>query len=133
MTIHYDAIINYFHKWTPINDVFHEECYRLLESFKGERWLGHGRHRAAFLSNGGNVIKVPMCGNGVSDNAFEAAEFKRNPKYKARCRRAGLLLVMEFVKQHSCLAYDLPKWTHYIDCQQVGYNSKGTLVAYDYA
>lgn len=27
---------------------------------------------------------------------------------------------------------NLPKWTYYVDCQQVGYSNSGELLAYDY-
>lgn len=37
---------------------------------------------------------------------------------------------MEFVKQAPLK--DLPPWTDFVDCRQVGFNHQGKLVAYDY-
>lgn len=38
---------------------------------------------------------------------------------------------MDYV-EHVRYSNDLPRWVRTIDCQQVGYNLKGQLVAYDY-
>lgn len=113
----------------------------------GFEYLGTGRSRAAYR-RGRWVYKVPLNERGDFDNyreaqiyakthgrgAFKLAEQLRssdNGEY-ARCRvlKNGWL-VMEYAEPvPSKLA---PKWADFIDCQQVGTNHRGVVVAYDYA
>jgi hypothetical protein len=41
------------------------------------------------------------------------------------------LLTMERIWEFPKAYDDLPRWVDWVDCGQVGYNSKGELVAYD--
>lgn len=105
------------------------------------RYLGEGRHRAAFLTPSGNfVIKVPIDEMGFVDNFREYRMWRQIDKWMpkehlARCKlhQSSGILVMEAVD----LAYEYPvdgtDWIGFIDCGQVGYNRRGRLVAYDYA
>lgn len=104
-------------------------------------FLAAGRNRNVYLSRSGKyVVKVPLNLFGDCDNHLEANRFYRKdgffgPGHLARCRMAKLggtwCLIMEIVKPS--FAKDLPDWTEGVDCQQVGYNRKGKLVAYDFA
>ena len=102
--------------------------------------VGSGRHRETWR-RGNCVIKIPLCNYGVEDNWQERKLWlkyrttdKDDVQY-ARCRLiANWLLMMEYVEPYhrtKCFQ-DLPKWTHYIDCGQVGFNRRGKLLAYDY-
>lgn len=100
--------------------------------------IGVGRNRCVFR-DGDNVVKVPLNEYGVTDNEHEAcygeSYLKGYLKY-ARCHRvdepSGLpIVIMEYVKPAS-YKKSMPDWVSYVDCQQVGYNKDGELVAYDY-
>lgn len=113
------------------------------------KYLGSGRHRVVWLLPSGYVIKIPSDGYGEAANIREANYKKnivcniarrifRNQWKVARCRLIPdtFVLVMEFVTCYSDLdiTYEqLPKWAKEVDCSQVGYNSRGELVAYDFA
>lgn len=97
-----------------------------------------GRHRVAF-SNGRCVFKFPINDYGYHDNAWEYHKFRNRTEKSlpmARCRIIDIkeipVLVMEFVTQVP-YGKDMPSWADFIDCQQVGWNKKGEIVAYDYA
>ena len=64
------------------------------------------------------------------ENVCEANEWRKsNKEVLARCMMAiGYLLIMEYVDPVSGV---LPQWCEEFD-DQVGYNKKGKLVAYDY-
>jgi|SRR5579859_2584968 len=109
-------------------------------------YLGSGRHRSVWR-HGNYVIKVPMCEKGIYDNFHERYVWlNRNAnrfswaKY-ARCRLIGVILIMEYARypgplsdSNGFIPFDkVPDWASYIDCQQVGYNRRGEIVAYDYA
>lgn len=108
-----------------------EYCARL-----GLEFLGAGRHRAVYR-RGRWVYKVPINEQGDFDNYREAWFYSKtrgkdfNGEY-ARCRMLkNGWLVMEYVEPvPPKLA---PKWADFIDCQQVGTNRRGNVVAYDYA
>lgn len=140
--------------------------------------LGKGRHRRAYLTPNGYVVKVPRWIDGEEANILEAKAWKNrhdesylkktlnliNGAKLARCRLipSTYILVMEFVwpngdgeiggalsqrfqdaEEHwpawarnrfqHVDSEDLPIWAQWLDCQQVGFNRKGELVAYDYA
>jgi len=108
------------------------------------------------------VYKLPIGRCGLYANERELKLYKESRKKGqipyAACRllRTGVL-IMEYVKPHcSSLAAtnaangtdpgtaadiefggdyddDLPSWTTYVECNQVGYDRTGMLVAYDYA
>jgi len=104
----------------------------------GFHYLGEGGFRVAYgLKN--YVIKVPYNEEGFEDNLTEAytwRRYKNKPHHQgymfAPCRLlpdATLLMVkVNPVRNRN----NLPSWTKYIDCEQVG-EYKGRIVAYDYA
>jgi len=98
--------------------------------------LGDGRNRSVYLLPSGlYVVKFPKNNWGVHENYVESRSCKRDDYLyrwqKAKCRLAGLWLIMEYVSQ---VPYDeLPDWSKYVDGGQVGLNRKGEYVAYDYA
>lgn len=108
--------------------------------------IGQGRHRQVWRRNNSNyVIKVPTCIRGIHDNYTEAETYKRSLKEDmycryAKCRLVGSLLIMEYAKhigptsdENGYIAWnDSPQWAGAVDCNQVGYNSRGQIVAYDY-
>lgn len=101
--------------------------------------IAQGRHRRVFESKH-CVVKLPISLEGNSANLHEAYTFKTNPNYiYARCRliRIGDLYVLFMEKVRTRFnPYDknekFPDWVDSIDCGQVGFNSKGKLVAYDF-
>lgn len=99
-------------------------------------YLGTGRNRAVYLLPGNrNVIKIPLNDEGVFQNEYEARSAKRDDWLyrwqKARCRLIFPCLIMEYVELGPFS--DLPDWSDYVDCQQVGKNRLGNFVAYDWA
>jgi hypothetical protein len=109
-------------------------------------YIGDGCSRSVYR-HGNYVIKLPLDDYGISANAREAHRWK---KYGysgeipyARCRllpNSGIL-VMEYARYtipgktlpDGFVPYEeAPDWTKWVDCQQVGYNRTGRLVAYDY-
>jgi hypothetical protein len=106
---------------------------------KGYKLIGEGRTRRVYLSPRLlYVIKVPKENtNGWLDNKREGKIYQERERYEekfARCRfLKNDLLVMEYVKIVPLDCDNTPQWVSWIDCQQVGYNHKGVLVAYDYA
>lgn len=112
------------------------ECLALVEKYKKEKWVGFGRNRAVFR-RGSYVVKVPVNDAGVADNQHEAYLFQRYGKTRgyvayARCRMAGVILVMEYVEHVGWSPQNKPDWTWSVDCGQVGRNAKGELLAYDF-
>lgn len=102
-------------------------------------YFSSGRTRIVYLLPGDKyVLKAPANEKGIHDNFYEAELYhqyrlKGDIIPKARCRivPGTFFLVMEkviFPKDYS----NLPDWTNWVDSIQVGYNSKGMLVAYDY-
>lgn len=101
-----------------------------------------GRNRVVFHM-GRYVVKLPMNYGGVADNDWEGSvrhsQDPREAKY-ARTRMVYFgeipVVFMEYVKStgYSDLRNlgPVPKWVDGIDCQQVGFNRRGQLVAYDY-
>lgn len=108
-------------------------------------FIGQSRHRAVWR-HGNYVIKVPVCEEGVHDNLHEAHvwQIRDHKRYSwakyARCRLIGVILVMEYARYPGPLSEEsghipfkkCPEWAYFIDCQQVGYNRRGEIVAYDY-
>lgn len=104
-------------------------------------YIGEGRHRKVYRHKQ-FVIKLPnekARDWGENANWYEYQTFLKhrckpdiNGIEYARCRlMKNGWLVMEFLDVD--VFDDRPKWADYIDCQQVGRNSKGRIVAYDYA
>lgn len=97
--------------------------------------VGRGRNRIAFSISKKYIAKIPLNEEGVYDNCFERRSFKnrRNPQYPyARCRMCGdFVLIMEKLDLKINKKY-LPDWVKWVDCAQVGYDSRGILKIYDY-
>lgn len=102
-----------------------------------------GTNRITFMM-GKYVVKLPRNLNGVADNDWEGSvrhsPHPEMPKY-ARTRLIYVgeipVLFMEHVERWSYPQLEaklgkVPAWVDGIDCQQVGYNRHGQLVAYDY-
>ena len=112
-------------------------------------FLGCGRHRHAWRLPSGNVIKIPKGGGGEYANEREARAWSLRHNREAveplmrtfefaRCRLIPdtSILVMEYVDPYENSSIDyaaLPLWAKQVDCQQVGHNRQGRLVAYDFA
>lgn len=110
--------------------------------------LGSGCTRESWLTPTGYVVKIPINDN-YQDNEREAQLWKerhnlygdRKDWKLARCRLipGTNILVMEYIKpiefsnRYQPDSPSLPKWCYEVDGCQVGYNSKGEIVAYDYA
>jgi hypothetical protein len=106
------------------------------------QYLGSGRNRAVWR-HGSFVVKIPLNEKGEHDNYHEARISKSDTvsgiSY-ARCRLLGSILVMQYARYQGPAsdsdgyipAQNLPAWASYVDCQQVGYNKAGKIVAYDY-
>jgi hypothetical protein len=120
-----------------------------LECF-GFEYKGHGRHRITFRAPcKTKVFKLPIGSRGINDNQTEYELYKIRHSLKqgwdknlAKCKlmRHGVL-VMEYVEDISghndSERYEpdlFPEWAEdYIECVQVGLNSSGDVVVFDYA
>lgn len=105
-------------------------------------FLGCGTTRICFSYGDDQVVKIPINWHGIDDSNNEAdtyAIFAETGEGipTASCNFAKfdndniLLLVMERLRSFPDSRKDLPDWTDFVDCCQVGYNSAGELVAYD--
>jgi len=99
-----------------------------------------GRTRAVFDMGNGYVIKVPIDYEGMmaSSNEFSTFEMEDSFIPVAECYFSREfeqpLLIMEKVdtsRNRRPDYKDLPNWVGFVDGGQVGYDSKGRLVAYD--
>lgn len=103
---------------------------------KRYQYIGSGRNRAVFLTkNSKNVIKVPLNYAGGSDNFVETKKQDFGfpiPRNKRIFIDDFCCVIMEYVEPVKEWK-NLPEWTSWIDCCQVGTNRKGEIVAYDYA
>lgn len=106
---------------------------RMMEKYE---YLGCGRNRIVFrLKSKNYVVKVPVNLAGNSDNCFEAK--KQDFGYPvAKAKRVIIgdfcCAVMEYVEHADRFKHELPDWTDFVDCRQVGFTKKGELVAYDF-
>ena len=113
----------------------------LKEAKEKYMFLAEGRQRIVFLKDNQWVIKVPKDEWGLLSNEQEFNRYKLFGKIGdivayAECylqddENGISLLVMEKVEQLPIK--DQPDWAKYVDCGQVGKNTKGEIVAYDYA
>lgn len=103
--------------------------------------LGQGRNRVVFRVSEVEVVKIPLGEIGIHGNITEADIYAREGKDGyipyAACElfysEEGIpLLRMEYITRFSEAWSGLPKWADYVDGCQVGYDSEGRLVAYDY-
>lgn len=101
-------------------------------------YFASGRTRVVYLLDDKFVLKAPGNEKGIRDNFYEAKlykDFRLNgsfiPKAKCRIIPGTFFLIMERIKFP--VSYEnLPDWTMSVDSLQIGYNSQGLLVAYDY-
>jgi hypothetical protein len=103
-------------------------------------YLGEGLTRYVFRFSKRSVIKIPRNWGGRIANERERSYYMCGGYLErdqmAACKMIGSCLIMEYVESYfNCgiESQSLPRWTDFVDCQQVGLNSKGQLVAYDYA
>ncbi len=105
-------------------------------------FLGEGRNRKAFLSKDNKtVIKIPTSDNGSHDNLHEyniyIKSLKKDTDLMDIYPRVKILDVIYPLLFMEKLETDfehknMPWWVGFIDLQQVGYDSKGVLRAYDF-
>lgn len=123
----------------PYGQIMADHVRELLTYFVERGYKGDfGRERYTFFrpSNPRIVYKVPLNLEGIRANTREAEAFKKDDHIKvARCRVVypnkdiGIpVLAMEFVTPTTD---ELPWWSDFVDCQQVGKNHRGNIVAYD--
>lgn len=105
-------------------------------------FLGAGRTRIVFALDEDRIVKIPFSNEGLSASGNEAMQCEAYSKTGegipvADCEFvlfAGVgieVLVMERLRSFPARADELPGWADFVDCRQVGYNSKGELVAFD--
>ena len=116
--------------------MFQKQLKEILSHFENRfPSIGRGRNRIAFSIGKNYIAKIPLNEEGFYDNYFERCSFKnrRNPQYPyARCRMCGdFVLIMEKLDL-KVNKKDLPDWVKWVDCAQVGYDSRGILKIYDY-
>lgn len=92
-----------------------------------------GRHRATFFSKH-CVIKFPLNFKGLTDNSYEAKnKDETHAKTKLFDMNDFTCAVQEKLRMPSKEEFKkLPSWTDFIDCQQVGFDKKGNIKAYDF-
>lgn len=110
--------------------------------------MTYGRNRAVFFFDK-FVVKLPMNWGGVGDNDWEGS-VSNGPEETlsdghVRFARTRLVYINQypvlFMERIDHVPYNklrkmyknkVPNWVDYVDCQQVGFNRSGKLVAYDY-
>lgn len=110
----------------------------------GAEFLGYGRTRICFADGADRIIKIPFTLEGYQGSSREVStyeNFQKNPDAgwipTAECSFVKIkgadiwLLSMERLLEFPKFGEPRPKWVDSVDCGQVGYNSKGELVAYD--
>lgn len=93
-----------------------------------------GRNRAAFISKH-FVIKFPRSDSGIHDNCVESSYSDETTAKSRGFILDGFLCVIQerLVMPTKEQRKELPAWTDFIDCRQVGYDKKGNVKAYDFA
>lgn len=106
-------------------------------------YLDRGRTRVCFTDENDRVIKIPFTREGYQASSREVStyeNFQKDPTSgipTAECFYTQIegieipLLSMERLLEFPTFDYLLPEWVDAVDCGQVGFNSKGELVAYD--
>lgn len=96
--------------------------------------IGEGRSRFVFDAGNGEVVKLPKNWEGISASGNEATWKMHDTVPVAKCRIEMVddieVLYMEKVSPVKS-SQGLPEWTSWVDCQQVGIDKEGKLVAYD--
>lgn len=114
--------------------------FRTLQTTYGPP-IGTGRDRHTFNRGDGYVLKLGHDSCGDEANLHEAFLFAKHGYHGkipyAKCHIEYMqgfpILIMEWVEHTDLPRKKLPRWVDSVDCQQVGYNKQGLLVAYDYA
>ena len=111
-------------------------CYAIETARSLYPCLGTGRHRTVFDMGDGWVLKLPqnIYGDGSNDLEVQLANSDEPSDIPfARCDMVDFFGIpavkMEKVEQ---ARGNLPEWTNYVDCGQVGWTQDGRLVAYDF-
>lgn len=127
-------------------DVYVSEMKKFLEN-RNYKYVGEGRNRIVFEGKDSKyVIKIPKSDNGVYDNTREyntyTESMKKDTKLLKIYPNVRLINVIHplVVMEKLNTDVDLKKvendeeywWVDFIDLQQVGYNTKGKLKAYDF-
>lgn len=115
-----------------INDTFTAKAQALIDrltSKYGEPLCG--RNRAVFISKF-CVIKVPINDNGLVDNDWEASVKSDITASGRWLELNGLVCCMQQKLNTEIPKRGLPAWVSSVDCQQVGYDRRGNLRAYDF-
>ena len=103
--------------------------------------LGEGRHRIVFRAkNRHEVIKLPRNWFGENANMHELTPdgyLGDHRRYATTWKDEKLstatgLLVIRMERVRPVVRGKIPHWADYVDCQQVGRNSDGRIVAYDW-
>lgn len=140
-----------------VTQLFLKNAKKTCPEIQKRKKIGFGCTREVYEYKKGYVIKYPTCFRGILCNLNEAYSYKLSPTRKAKCRiiySNGIpLLVMEKVDSvwshrpdsywtserasdldFEAVTNELPAWCNKLrDGAQVGYNSSGKLVCYDYA
>lgn len=125
-------------------DPYHALTLRYIKTYTEKYGVAQvGRTRAVFDRGDGYMVKVPLNGEGFMANRSESLTSASDDTFipVAKCWMeedtsipGGSIdiLVMEKVTPIEEIDYKkLPDWVGFVDCAQVGHDSKGKLVAYD--
>lgn len=129
-------------RWRAENEADRLLSYTLLAGYE---FKGCGRHRTCYAKPKSKyVLKIPRNLAGFEANRAEVAFYENRKQFTdsqdrmARCRLVMIhdipCVVMEKINRD--LGYGpnpWPNWVYTVDCQQVGFDRKGRLVAYDFA
>lgn len=146
-----------FNKFNTLEELFSESssCFSVMPEMlnfaialtqKYGLPIGHGLTRVVWNTNKGHVFKVPRCDKGSLDNSWESSiSIEQTEKHEEGYAKTKGFLVNDYLV---CIAEyitsasnaelkevfgKIPDWTYSIDCQQVGFDKKGFLKAYDFA
>lgn len=151
MTITVDTYEIFEEDFTPeMVSILTYLCERYKSRMIGKEVLV-GRNRNVFILPGKIVVKIPTCLDGFTDNDWEGSisNLDDDPE-EIRYARTRLcyykdvpIVFMEYVEFIEYVEFATsreikmtlghePDWTYSVDGGQVGFNSKGKLVAFDY-
>ena len=133
------ALIFYYEKYNLCSKFFLD-----IEKFKNNYdVIGIGQQRIVFKYSDKYVIKLPLSPKGIVDNNNEVNFKTNNPNSEIKTAHCEIVniddvncLKMEYVDHWSAILHssvELDNWCLDVDCLQVGFNKKGSLVAYDFA